>query len=188
MSAIATKVLNRGIPPASFVSTIVAWAKTADPDIFAPNPNPRDIYSTIADVLGNPKPAPRWAGIDRRAVMLEVMRVHAGFESSWDWTEGVDVTNHSSVAHIEGEETGIFQVSFDSTYLGGGAMKQFTIEHGIDTPRKFINGMKADHNLALKYYARLIRVSVQWAGPIKRHEIDAWVKRDAVKEFEALLS
>ena len=67
----------------------------------------------------------------RRAALLEVMRVHAGFESSWDWNEGVDITNPHSVAHIEGQETGIFQVSFDSVLLGHNAMLPFAQAHGI---------------------------------------------------------
>jgi hypothetical protein len=32
-----------------------------------------------------------------------------------------------------------------------------------------------------------VRVSVQWAGPIKRHEIDQWLKTEAVAEFAQLL-
>ena len=124
----------------------------------------------------------------RRAALLEVMRVHAGFESSWDWNEGVDITNPHSVAHIEGQETGIFQVSFDSVLLGHNAMLPFAQAHGIDTPASFIPKMKADHQLAMEYYARLVRVSVQWAGPIKRHEIDQWLKAVAVAVFEQLLA
>lgn len=187
MSAIISEVSNRGFPPLAFIQKLVMWANDALDEIFAPNDNPRDIYATIAPVLGNEK-KPRWNGLThRKAAMLEVMRVHAGFESSWKWEEGVDTTNHNSMAHAEGQEAGIFQVSFDSTFLGGGAMKPFAELHKIETPRKFIDEMKKDHWLAMEYYARLLRVSVQWAGPIKRHEIDEWLKRAAVTEFMALL-
>ena len=31
------KVLNRGIPPDSFLTELVAWGRTASDDIFAPN-------------------------------------------------------------------------------------------------------------------------------------------------------
>lgn len=186
--SIQSKVANRGIPPASFISTIVGWARNADDKIFDANDNPRDIYATIAPVLGNPE-KPRWRDLlHRKATMLEVMRVHAGFESSWNWNEGVDITNRTSMAHIEGQETGIFQVSFDSTFLGNLAMEPFAEARDINTAKKFIIAMKADHLLALEYYARLLRVSVQWAGPIKRHEIDPFLSKDAVNEFEALLT
>lgn len=180
MSDIYTKVLNRGIPPKPFIDTLIAWGQTAPDDIFAENDNPRDIYATIKAALGP------WEGpLHRKAVMLEVMRVHAGFESSWNWNEGVDTSNHHSVAHIEGQETGAWQVSFDSTYLWQG-MAAFARARGIETPQKFIPAIKQDHQLAMEYYTRLIRVNVQWAGPIKRHEIDLWLKRGAVLEFERL--
>lgn len=186
MSFDATKahVANRGVPPDSFLTQLVEWGRSAPEEIFAPNESPRDIYATVKGILGPWQPSPH-----RRAVMLEVMRVHAGFESSWNWNEGVDTTNHNSVAHIEGQETGAWQVSFDSTGLGNNAMlNNFAKERGIGTPQQFIGLMKRDHNLAMEYYARLIRVSVAWAGPIKRHEIDPWLQWDAVKEFQTLLT
>ncbi len=172
------RVLNRGQPPDDFLYEITDWARHAPMELFAPNPEPADIYASVKDVLGP------WTSVEyRRGVMLEVMRVHAGFESSWDWTEGVDMTNQTSMAHIEGQETGIFQVSFDSTYLHNGVMKPFAKEHDIDTPQKFIPKMKSNHTLALDYYARLIRYNVQWAGPIKRHEIDPWLSRKSAEEL-----
>ncbi len=174
-------VSNRGVPPDSFLNEIIGWAKLAPVELFAPNPEPTDIYVYVKPVLGP------WTSVDyRRGVMLEVMRVHAGFESSWNWNEGVDHTNQTSMHNIEGEETGIFQVSFDSTYLDHGRMKPFALEHGIETPQKFIPRMKSDHKLALDYYARLIRFNVQWAGPIKRHEIDPWLSRKSAEELQAL--
>jgi hypothetical protein len=84
-------VSNRGVPPDSFLDELVAWGKIAPDEIFAPNSN-KDVYSNVVGVLGP------WEDLrHRRAVMLEVMRVLAGFESSWDWNAGVDVTNRTSV-------------------------------------------------------------------------------------------
>ncbi len=175
------RVLNRGRPPDSFLQILVDWAKNAPMELFAPNPEPLDIYTYVKPILGP------WTSVEyRRGVLLEVMRVHAGFESSWNWNEGVDTTNQTSMHNIEGEETGIFQVSFDSTYIDHGRMKPFTIENGIDTPQKFIPKMKSDHKLALDYYARLVRFNVQWAGPIKRHEIDPWLSRKSADELRVL--
>src|SRR5580693_1899343 len=93
MAYVAAKqrVANRGVPPDSFLDELVAWGKTAPDEIFAPN-SFKDIYSSVFSTLGP------WDGLQhRRAVMLEVMRVLAGFESSWNWNEGRDVTNPTSV-------------------------------------------------------------------------------------------
>lgn len=184
MKFFATKarVSNRGVPPDWFLAKLVKWSLFADTEIFAPNPNPADVYAYIEPRLGP------WENmLHRRAALLEEMRVHAGFESSWNQHEGVDVTNQASTHNKEGEETGMFQVSFDSTHLADGAMKPFAIAHGIGTVGSFITQMKENLELAFEYYARLVRVSVQWAGPIKRHEIDPWLSRSAVNEFKKLL-
>ena len=85
--ATKAKVKNRGIPPDHFLDEMVAWGRSAEPDIFAPN-LVHDVYSSVAGKLGP------WTGpAHRRAAMLEVMRVLAGFESSWRWTVGVDTTS-----------------------------------------------------------------------------------------------
>lgn len=84
MSYTATKqhVSNRGVAPDSFLDQLVDWGKAAPEEIFMPNAF-SDVYSSVRNTLGP------WEGIGhRRAVMLEVMRVLAGFESSWDWNEG----------------------------------------------------------------------------------------------------
>lgn len=195
-SATKHSVSNRGVPPDSFLTELVEWAKNAHEDIFAPNAVPVDIFTVIKPNLATPAgadpsgtPIFHWDSfLHRKSAMLEAMRVHAGFESSWNWREGVDTTNEHSQAHIEGQETGIFQVSYDSIYLGGAAMKPFALSHGIGLVEDFIREMKEDHPLALEYYARLVRVSIAWAGPLKRHEINPYLRRDAMLEFQNLLS
>ena len=52
---------------------------------------------------------------------------------------------------------------------------------------EFQKAMKRDHPLAMEYIARLLRRTVNHNGPVKRHEIDAWLRRDAVDEFQSLL-
>jgi hypothetical protein len=49
--------------------------------------------------------------------MLEVLRVLAGFESSWDWNAGVDTTNPTCVTP-DTIEAGAWQVSANSTAFG----------------------------------------------------------------------
>jgi len=46
----------------------------------------------------------------------------------------------------------------------------------------FQQAMKQDHKLAMEYIARLLRRTVNHNGPVKRHEIDQWLRRDAVAE------
>jgi hypothetical protein len=52
----------------------------------------------------------------------------------------------------------------------------------------FQQAMKDNHPLAMEYIARLLRHTVNHNGPVKRHEIDAWLRKDAVTEFEQLLN
>lgn len=182
-SATRQRVLNRGIPPVEFLAELVQWGNTAPEEIFAPNPNPEDIYAVIRPELG-----PWTLPIERRAAMLEAMRVHAGFESGWNWSEGVDKTNATSMANKTGQEAGAWQVSFDSEHLGHDALRPFAVAHGIDTVNNFIANMKSDHPLAMEYYARLVRVNIRWAGPLLRREINPWLRRAAMAEFQSLLA
>lgn len=193
------KVDNRGIAPDSYLDELIAFLKKAPDEIFQVNSAPVEIYTVIRSSLGsvhgrdgNGAIIYGWDSLlHRKAALAEVMRVHPGLESSWNWNEGVDRTNQSSMRNVTGQETGIFQVSFDSLNLGGGALKPFAKAHGIDRVEEFIPAMKHDHALALEYYARLVRVSIAWAGPILRHTHDCiypWLSRVAVQNFQQLLA
>jgi hypothetical protein len=174
------KVFNRGVPPDSFLNELVAWGRTAPDEIFAPNPN-ADIYSNVVGVLGP------WQDLrHRRAVMLEVMRVLAGFESSWDWNEGVDTTNPTSTTP-DTIEAGAWQVSANSMAFGQELKELVLNKVGSLDGDDFQQAMKQDHQLAMEYVACLLRRTVNHHGPVKRHEIDSWLRRDAVAEFQALL-
>lgn len=198
MKFLATKqkVANRGVPPDQFLTELVVWAKDAADEIFSPNKVPVDIFAVIKPQLATQMGTDpsgttilHWESFQhRKAAMLEAMRVHAGFESSWDWNEGVDTTNRTSVMNETGQETGIFQVSFDSEWIDNGHMKAFAQVHDIDTPEKFIPAMKSNHQLALEYYARLVRVNIRWAGPLVRGEINQWLRRDAMEELQAMIA
>ncbi len=174
------RVSNRGIPPDNFLDQMVVWGKSAPGDIFAPNAF-NDIYSSIKSTLGP------WNGIEhRRAVMLEVMRVLAGFESSWNWNAGVDTTNSTSVTP-ETIEAGAWQVSANSMNFGQELKDLVRHKTGTLDGNAFQKAMKADHILAMEYIARLLRRTTRHNGPVKRHEIDKWLRRDAVAEFQKLL-
>ena len=176
------KVFNRGIPPDAFLTEMVAWGRAAADDIFAPNANNKDIYSSVVAVLG-PWQGPAY----RRAAMLEVMRVLAGFESSWDWNAGVDKTNPTSVT-ADTIEAGAWQVSANSMVFGPELKGLVLAKAGATDGDTFQKAMKANHPLAMEYIARLLRRTVNHNGPAKRHEIDPWLRKDAVTEFEQLLA
>lgn len=182
-------VHGRGEPPDSFLTELLAWGQTAPEEIFAPNNDSEDVFNRLAPILG-PWGTPK----HRRAAMLELLRCLAGFESSWNWNEGVDKTNGTSQRLIVGQETGIFQVSYDSLGLDLAGSDRIDDLHqcvqkycGTLNVQQFIIEMKANHTFALEYAARLLRNSYFWDGPVKRHEIDSSLYAPAVLEFEAYL-
>jgi hypothetical protein len=96
--------------------------------------------------------------------MLEVMRVLAGFESSWDWNEGRDTSNpHSETA--EQIEAGAWQVTANSMNFGP-ELKELVRTHaeGSLDPNVFQAKMKSDHPLAMEYIARLLRRTTARCG------------------------
>lgn len=64
-------------------------------------------------------------------------------------------------------------------------MLPFAVAHQIETPKKFIPAMKADHRLAVEYCTRLLRISTAWCGTINK--VITHVRRDAVEEFQTFL-
>jgi hypothetical protein len=185
------QVANRGIPPVKFLKELVAWGKIAPDDIFLPSVNHRDdVYSAVAGVLG-PWNGPR----HMRAVMLEVLRVLAGYESSWDWNQGTDTDadrqaakHHRTRSPIQ-IEAGAFQVSADSMVLAPELKNLVFKRVGSLCAIEFQRAMKHDHHLAMEYIARLLRRTITQNGPVLRHtvEIDKWLRKDAVHEFQSQL-
>ncbi len=175
------KVKNRGVPPDSFLNELIDWAINAPDEIFEKN-QIHDIYSNVLTELGP------WKNLHhRKAVMLEVLRVLGGFESSWDWNADVDTTNPSSNTPCT-KEAGIFQcsgnsISFDSSLKD--LLLKVSGKTDCDTFREIT---KSNHEFAIEYCARLLRFTVNHHGPIKRKEINEWLSQAAVTEFENLLS
>jgi hypothetical protein len=183
MAFIATKqhVKNRGVAPDQFLQQLVDWGRQASDQIFEPN-DFSDVYSSVINTLGP------WDGIaHRRAVMLEVLRVLAGFESSWNWNEGVDTTNKTSVTP-DTIEAGAFQVSANSMNFGHELKDLVLAKVGSLDGNDFQRAMKQNHPLAIEYAARLLRRTTHHNGPVLRHEIDPWLRKDAVAEFQALVA
>lgn len=180
-SATKKAVSNRGVPPDGFLAELVEWGKKEEEAVFGMNASLSDVYASVRPDLG-----PWMSLMHRRAVMLEVLRVLAGFESSWNWQEGVDQNNAASLAHADGAEAGAWQVSFDSTRLDPG-LAALARAAGVHDAASFQVVTKQNHPFAMEYIARLLRVTVRANGPVVRKEINRWLSREAVAEFEGLL-
>lgn len=185
-------VANRGAPPVPFLNAIVTWARTAPAEMFAPQPAPkrpltdRDIYAHVKNELGP------WEGLSHRcAVMLEVLRVLGGFESSWNWNEGRDITNKTSDKPWT-TEAGLWQVSMNACVFGEDLRALVLAKIGTNNYElggdRFQVEMKRDHEFAIEFIVRLLRHTVDHNGPATRHEINPYLRRDAVAEFQALLA
>jgi hypothetical protein len=167
-------------PPVSFLDELVDWALQAPDEIFAPNAAD-DVYSSVVAQLG-----PFVFTVHRKAVMLEVLRVLAGHESTWNWNQGVD-RDKKGTKTSHNEETGAFQCSADSM-VWDQSLKDFVqTTLGATDDATFIAGSKSNHKFAIEYVARLLRITVAANGPIVNHTIHHELKRTAVAEFRGHL-
>jgi len=174
------KVSNRGRPPVAFLNELVDWGVSAPAEIFARN-NRTDIYSVVSDELGP------WANdLERRAAMLEVLRVLAGFESSWKWNAGPDTTNPDSNTACT-EEAGILQCSGDSMNFDASLKQLLRTVSGRTDCISFQRTTKSNHKFALEYCARLLRFTVAHHGPVRDHHIQPELRRDAMAELLGFL-
>ncbi len=174
------RVHNRGVAPDAFLDELVDWGQNAAEEIFEEN-DKFDVYSSVIQELG-----PYKGAMHRRATMLEVLRVLGGFESSWDWNAGRDVTNPNSNTACT-EEAGIFQCSGDSMNFSP-SLKNLLVATGADgSCESFIKTTKTNHPFAIEYCARLLRFTTKHHGPIKDRHINPWLRRDAATEFMEVL-
>lgn len=175
------KVLDRGFAPLAFLNELVDWGISAQDEIFYKNEK-IDVYSLVHEKLG-----PWENGLHRRAVMLEVLRVLGGFESSWDWNAGRDVSNpHSNTACTE--EAGIFQCSGDSMNFDASLKNLLQAVSGVTDCDTFRATTKANHTFAIEYCARLLRFTVNHHGPLKHEHALRFLRKDAVAEISTFLS
>jgi hypothetical protein len=194
-SALNSEVLNRGVAPAKFLEEIIEVVKKADEWIFAVNHN-KDIYTKVRPELG-----PYESLLHRKAIMIEVLRVLALFESSCDWTEGVD-TSKLEKDTPENAEAGAWQISYNSRHFSP-KLQSMCDEKGIDNGLKFQRSMKFDHKFAILYVMILLRFTTRHNGPLYKgeeraiirkslrgaeHSIYPWLHRDCVQEFMGALS
>lgn len=188
-----SKVHNRGIPPQSFIEKLVDWAREADKEIFS-----EEYHGTEPDIYEDlHKHHPAMSGMDRRAVMCEVLRVLAGFESSWKWTEGRDWNNASSNTAAT-EEAGAFQCSANSVNFDKSlryafnrwamAFRRSSWVNADVSGVNFIRMSKEQPEYAIEHAARLLRFTIRHNGPVDRAEIYPWMRVEAVEEFARALA
>jgi hypothetical protein len=174
---------EHGIPPKSFLDELIDSINPL-PDVVFERNDKHDIYSVMLGSLG-----PYTDLLHRKAVMCEVLRVMAAFESDWNWNAGVDKNNEYSKLHKQGEETGAFQVSWDSLVFDKSltdCLDRLAGAHDVDT---FISKMKQNHSLAVEYCARLLRFNTTWCGTINHASmVISHVRRDSVQEFKSFLT
>lgn len=182
MSAINNPVGHgHASPPAAFLQSLIAWARSEDDSVFAPNPHlgDKDVFNIIAPKLGHATDI-----LTRKAQLCEVLRCLAGDESDWDWREGRDTTAGAETP--DQMEAGAFQVSYDSRLLGTD-LEDFLASKGIANAAKFQEAIKTYPTLDMAYAARLLRDATRWDGPTNRGWILDQVQPAAVAEFAALL-
>lgn len=180
--ACKAKVFNRGVPPNSFLNELIDWGRQAPDEIFEKN-DKHDIYSNVASELG-----PFSSLLHRKAVLLEVLRVLGGFESSWNFNEGRDTTNPTSNTPCT-EEAGIFQCSGNAMKLDASLKNSLREASGGKTDCKtFIAVTKQNHQFAIEFCAHLLRFTVNHHGPVKHKKINPFLRRDAVSEIQGFLS
>lgn len=173
--------------PKAFLDDLIDAIDPLPDEVFDVNPF-HDVYAIMKGPLG-----PFQDLLHRKAVMCEVLRVMAAFESDWNWNEGVDITNQYSLHHKEGEETGAFQVSFNSCYSKldeSGSLKACIVKYiGSLDVQAFISTTKTNHAFAVEYCARLLRFNTTWCGTLNDASmVIANVRRDAVEEFKSFLT
>jgi hypothetical protein len=174
---------QHGKPPIEFLDTLVDTIEDLPNDVFSKN-DKYDIYSVINGVLG-----PYSDLLHRKAVMCEILRIVAAFESDWDWNEGVDVGKSKSKFKKIAEETGAFQVSFDSMSTDKSLKDCLDRHEGKHDVETFISAMKSNHQLAIEYCARLFRFDTTWCGTVKnKNMVISHLSRNAVAEFKSFLS
>lgn len=179
------KVHNRGAPKRDVVAEIIKWAKRADDSVFTVNDR-YDIYSSVAPQLGP------WKSLQhRKAAMVNVLIVLAGFESSWRWNAGIDTTNASSYKNKCNEEAGLLQASGNSLNFGQPLKDLFNYHckgaAGRTVCEKFITCSKTSHQYVIGHTAQLLRYTTKHHGPVLRKEINKWLSRECVTQIEGML-
>lgn len=193
------EVYNRGSAPIKFLDEMVEWAKTAPSNLFTPNDH-FDIYNKVENEL---RPFE-----DRTAVMLEILRVLALFESGCKWTEGVDASKQGANTN-ENAEAGAWQESYNIR-KSSSDIQTVLLNANITNGIQFQIEMKRNHELAMMIAVMALRLDMSnfehiANGPIRKGDerkktwpnrsklweakesIYPYLRREAVQEFHQAL-
>ncbi len=179
--------MKPALPPPAFLAELVEWARQAPDSIFARNNERYDVLSSIYPQLGpwmGEKDSALWI-LNRKAAMLEVMRVLGAFESDWRWNEGKDQSSHKE-NDDETKSAGLWQISYNSRHFGDDLVEMLK-RWGVKNGAEFQGIMKTKRYFAMEYAARLFRHTTRHNGPLLRKEVNAQVNKFAMSEFEELL-
>lgn len=169
-------IANRGVPTDEVIERLVEVIGSLPDEVFVPN-DLYDVYSSVAGKLG-----PYLGLLHRKAVMADVLMVLGELESSDNWNEGAD-TNNPEETDPWTWSAGIFQISPNSRNLSPTLR-----EISPSNPVEFRAKMLKDHAWAITYAVHLLRITTHHNGPVRRHEIDEYLSKDAVACFLALLA
>lgn len=184
VSACMVKVHNRGVPKFAVVKDIVEALRATPLEVFAENSN-ADVFGSVKAELGP------WTSLKQRAgAMGAVMVVQSGFESSWKYGEGRDMSANNTSACTE--EAGLYQTSGNMNTFNAEAksvLQPFMAQHCKSTTcaefkrctkepvKAFVHG----------HFIRASRITTRHWGPMVRKEINPWLKRACAKQIEDLL-
>jgi hypothetical protein len=181
---------KRGTPKKDVVEEIIEYVSEMPDSDFSVNAK-YDIYSHMA-----PKFSEYTKGIKkRRALMAAVLTNLAGWESTWDWNEGIDTTNISSTKSKCSEEAGLLQTSGDAMNFDKSLVRLFESSCKAYTKGtkcdRFIACSKdpgANHRFTVIFTAMLLRHTTNHHGPIKRKsDVYSSLSIKCVEQIEARL-
>ena len=184
VSACLGKIANRGAPKLAVVKDIIEAVRETPESVFAVN-NAADIYGSVANEMG-----PYRSLKHRAAVMAQVMIVQSGFESSWKYGEARDLSASNTAACTE--EAGLYQTSGNMNTFNATAKsvlipfqakycKSTTCDEFRRCTKEPVKAFTHGH------FMRAARITTRHWGPMVRKEINPWLKRECVKQIEALL-
>jgi hypothetical protein len=189
VSSCLYRVHNRGVIPLAVVKDVVEALRETPPEVFAVNNN-FDVYSSVTKELG-----PFLNLKHRAAVMGNVMLVQAGYESSWRYGEGRDLSANNTSACTE--EAGLYQTSGNLNTFNDEAKQTlipFQEQHCL--PASTVTARCNEFRRCTKepvksfvhgHFIRASRITVRHWGPMVRKEINPWLSKACVLQLEALL-
>jgi len=191
---------KRKAPPKEFLQDLLQWIQKAPEFLYAVNSQPKDAFSHLRSELGiTSKSSLKY----RQAALFELMRVSAAMESSYDWSEGRDLS--ASNYDYYTQEAGIFQTSpnshvsyKDGYYFRWQYLDKLVAKHGVgkvsiinQAANKAWNSLMKDYQFKdtiLEHHAFMLRHNYRHYGPvIDKRRVGMNLNLECLKEIAAKL-